>query len=248
MANKAWLIALGTSYLCTKIKDIKRVKLDEDININNINKNNNNLMIFLKDNNKCKDMLLLSIDRKNNIIKVIDFNSKFFINNKNLYNLYNNNGVIEVLKAIDNNKKLGISGFVTIDYKILKDCIDKIGGLEMKIATLDLKLVKGLELRKSDNGIYQLQGAEAVEFITNEKIGKTSEKHVRQKKVIRLLIDKIFMLNSKAFINTLSEIISQLETNLSVREVVSLGLICLKIGSNNILRTEVNSIEEKLIL
>ena len=61
-----------------------------------------------------------------------------------------------------------------------------------------------------------------------------ADKSKRLKRVLKILLDNVFELSKKDFINTISEIMTNIETSLSIKDLVSLGVYSLKLNSSDI--------------
>ncbi len=129
--------------------------------------------------------------------------------------------VNEDLKCYDN--------YIKVDYSIIKEYVDKINGLNLRITPRESRLLK-LEMNESNT--YNFNGEKLIEYLTLDYVG--ADKTKRLKRVLKIVLDNIFDLPKKDFINTISEIMANIETSLSIKDLVSLGVYSLKLNSSDI--------------
>ena len=199
MSNKKLLLTLGAGYICTHVSNMKRIKINEDLK--RYNNENEDLSIFILNNNIYENLLMLNFNKEKNKVKIANFYME-------LSEFYNKNGEIETIKLLNLKNSLYINNYIKFDYRIIKEYVDKINGLNLRITAREARLLK-LEMNESN----------------------TSK---RLKRVLKILLDNVFELSKKDFINTISEIMTNIETSLSIKDLVSLGVYSLKLNSSDI--------------
>lgn len=236
MLNKKLLLTLGAGYICTHISNVKKIKIDEDLKC--YNDKNRDLSIFILNNGIYENLIILNFDKKNNQIKIGNFQNE----KERLSKIYNEHKEIEIIKSLNLENNLSINNLIKFDYIILKEYVDKINGINLKITKREAKLLK---LEINEGNTYKFNGEKLIEYLSLDYIG--ADKVKRLKKVFKILLNNILNLSKKEFLNTISEIMSNIETSLSTKELVSLGLYTLKLNSSNI--EEYNfDIREKVLI
>ena len=236
MLNKKMLLTLGAGYICTHISNVKRIKINEDLNC--YNDKIGDLSIFILNNSIYENLIILNFDKENNQVKIGNFQNE----KERLSKIYNENNEIEIIKSLNLENNLSINNFIKFDYRIVKEYVDKINGINLRITPREAKLLK-LEMNESDT--YKFNGEKLIEYLSLDYVG--ADKVKRLKKVLKILLDNILNLSKKDLINTVSEIMSNIETSLSTKDLVSLGLYALKLNSSNI--EEYNfDIREKVLM
>ncbi|MGG7141903.1 hypothetical protein ACQPVP_00335 [Clostridium nigeriense] len=236
MLNKKLLLTLGAGYICTHISNVKKIKIDEDLKC--YNDKNRDLSIFILNNGIYENLIILNFDKKNNQIKIGNFQNE----KERLSKIYNEHKEIEIIKSLNLENNLSINNLIKFDYIILKEYVDKINGINLKITKREAKLLK---LEINEGNTYKFNGEKLIEYLSLDYIG--ADKVKRLKKVFKILLNNILNLSKKEFLNTISEIMSNIETSLSTKELVSLGLYTLKLNSSNI--EEYNfDIREKVLM
>lgn len=223
MSNKKVLLTLGAGYICTHVSNIKRVKVNEDLKC--YDNENEDLSIFILNNNIYENLLMINFNKENDKVKI----ANFYMNKNELSEFYNKNGEIETIKLLNLENDLSINNYIKFDYSIIKEYVDKINGLNLRITQRESRLLK-LEMNESNT--YNFNGEKLIEYLTLDYVG--ADKTKRLKRVLKIVLDNIFDLPKKDFINTISEIMANIETSLSIKDLVSLGVYSLKLNSSDI--------------
>lgn len=223
MSNKKLLLTLGAGYICTHVSNMKRIKINEDLK--RYNNENEDLSIFILNNNIYENLLMLNFNKEKNKVKI----ANFYMNKRELSEFYNKNGEIETIKLLNLKNSLYINNYIKFDYRIIKEYVDKINGLNLRITAREARLLK-LEMNESNTYIFN--GEKIIEYLTLDYVG--ADKSKRLKRVLKILLDNVFELSKKDFINTISEIMTNIETSLSIKDLVSLGVYSLKLNSSDI--------------
>lgn len=223
MSNKKLLLTLGAGYICTHVSNMKRIKINEDLK--RYNNENEDLSIFILNNNTYENLLMLNFNKEKNKVKI----ANFYMNKRELSEFYNKNGEIETIKLLNLENSLSINNYIKFDYRIIKEYVDKINGLNLRITAREARLLK-LEMNESNTYIFN--GEKIIEYLTLDYVG--ADKSKRLKRVLKILLDNVFELSKKDFINTISEIMTNIETSLSIKDLVSLGVYSLKLNSSDI--------------
>lgn len=222
MSNKKLLLTLDAGYICTHLSNVKRTKINEDLKC--YNNENEDLSIFILNNNTYENLLMLNFNKEKKV-KI----ANFYMNKRELSEFYNKNGEIETIKLLNLENSLSINNYIKFDYRIIKEYVDKINGLNLRITAREARLLK-LEMNESNT--YILNGEKIIEYLTLDYVG--ADKSKRLKRVLKILLDNVFELSKKDFINTISEIMANIETSLLIKDLVSLGVYSLKLNSSDI--------------
>ena len=135
-------------------------------------------------------MIILNFDKKNNQVKIGNFQNE----KEKLSKIYNEYNEIEIIKSLNLENDLSINNFIKFDYRILKEYVDKINGINLKITKREAKLLK---LEKNEGDTYKFNGEKFIEYLSLDYIG--ADKVKRLKKVFKILLDNILNLSKKSF-------------------------------------------------
>lgn len=239
VAKNKLLLTLGVGYLCTQLPNIKKVELNDDLEIFDLEKKQ--IIVFITEDNKCNSLIVIDLNSKSKKINLITLEKKLQSQNKSLVELYNENGVIEVIKNLNKNLKLSIQQYLKVDYMILEKIINDINGIE-----IDLKKEDKFQIGIKDKmDVCLLNGEQAIKYIKFKNKEGCTKKDKRQKKLFKNLINKLMESSPKEFINIMSKSLDSIETTMGTKELVTLGFLCIKIGVDNIEKIKIPSKNKK---
>ncbi|MGL4772958.1 MAG: LCP family protein [Clostridium sp.] len=230
MGKKSILLTLGAGYICTQISKVNRVEIKEDLGVCEDKSKNENIGVFITDKGLCDSMILMQINKGNNKINVVSFLKSCYVNDKKIGRVYNQVGPVKTIKFLNETFELAINNYVRLDYKIIEKMIDKVSGIEMDMAIDEVKENCYKEL---GDGMYLLTGREAIDYLKSKPLRRESKAH-KQKRVVKMITDKLMSVAPGELFAMISEGVPQVETSLKTRELVGLGISCLKIGMDNI--------------
>ncbi|MGL5152515.1 MAG: LCP family protein [Clostridium sp.] len=230
MAKKALLLTLGAGYICTQISKVNRVNITENLKVYEGKEGSENIGIFITDKGLCDSMILLQINKKKGRINVASFLKNCFVNDKKIGRVYNKDGVLKTIAFLNESFDLSINNYVKVDYTIIEKVIDKLGGITLELTDNE---VEGKNYKKIDGNKYVLTGRAGIEYLKEKTIRKES-KAKKQKRVVNSINKLILGGAISEFLSVISDVIPQVETSLKTRELVGLGISCLKIGTDKI--------------
>lgn len=132
------------------------------------------------------------------------------------------------LKAINNLLDMDIEYYVRVDYDLLKEVVDTIGGVEIYI-TEDTEFW--------DKGKHKFYGEEAVEFVRyragyyNQDFGRMASQQEFLKQVIVKMKDTN---NILSFSKMMKSGVDNIDTNMSIKELMSYALILKDVDTSKI--------------
>lgn len=189
--------------------------------------NRSDCIIIASVNNKTHDVKLVSVYR--------DTYVKIEGHGYNKINVaYAKGGAQLALKTLNANLDLNISEFVTVNFDVLSNAIDLLGGIDMKITNAELEYInyyindtnkwtgkKSKEIKKAGN--HHLDGVQAVAYCRiRYTAGGDYKRTERMRDVIEAMV-KVLKTKSLTEINKFAnEILPQVYTNLSTTDVLSL--------------------------
>lgn len=170
MSNKKLLLTLGAGYICTHVSNVRRTKINE--NLKCYNNENEDLSIFILNNNTYENLLMLNFNKEKNKVKI----ANFYMNKRELSEFYNKNGEIETIKLLNLENSLSINNYIKFDYRIIKEYVDKINGLNLRITAREARLLK-LEMNESNTYIFN--GEKIIEYLTLDYVGADKSKRLK---------------------------------------------------------------------
>jgi len=231
---------------------------DEDkINIFENNKSIINIALFGVDKRddeergRSDSIMILTIDPINNNIKLSSLmrDSKVSIkgyDENKLGHAYSYGGPELALHTINDNFRLNIRHFATINYGGLVKVIDSIGGVNVNIKPDELEMVnkyigdtahvEGIEWTPiSDPGYQLVTGVQAVGYSRIRKVGDGDyERTQRQRIVLSGIIRELTELSVLELPGVIKELAPYVETNITSSYMLKLGSSILNTGISDI--------------
>ena len=189
-------------------------------------------------------MILVSINKKSNKIIMTSIMRDIYLNipgyeNNRINAAYDYGGADLLLKTIQENLKIKINKYISVNFFTFIDIIDKLGGVNISVSQAELPVLnryiqeintlKGLspdngKLLSSGDNIHltgkQAMGFSRIRYVGNDDFGRTQ----RQRTILTQIINKLKGENIIQLNSTLNELLPDVTTNLSKGELFSLIL------------------------
>ncbi len=181
-------------------------------------------------------MMLVSIDNKSKKVKLTSFLRDLYVEipgvGKNKLNAsYSNGGAALTMQTIENNFRINIDKFVSIDVDSFAEIIDKMGGIEVNISQAEADEMNRVKHAQMSAGTNHMRGTLALYYsrirIIDSDFGRTN----RQRKVIGCMVDKLKSKNPIELSSLLHDYMGYVTTNLSDGEMLSLAASAMSIMS-----------------
>lgn len=248
------VICLGIGYFVydftsnLKVKDISSSNLQVN---ETIAQNVKNIALFGLDfgdtnNQRSDSIIILSIDYRHNSIKLssilrdsyvdIDKHGKDKINHAYVFG-----GPALAVSTLNKNFKMDIEDYVSVDFSQLIKLIDFVGGVTIDVSTQDFYHIQGIidstardvrvktqHLKKP--GVQVLNGLQAVSYSRIRKVGNGDfERTSRQREVLEALLKKALEIPITSYYGLVKQVLSIVETSLSLNEILQLASVAPKI-------------------
>ena len=192
-------------------------------------------------------IMIISVDRKHNKIKMTSIlrDSNVYIEgygNDKITHAYAYGGPELAVRAINENFKLDITDYVTVNFMRMAKIVDAFGGAKVEITDDEMNEINSnLRMTASQNAnsgvteadyLYQsgnvlLNGNQAVAYSRIRYIGNDDARAGRQQKVMSGLITRVKEISKLEYPNLIREVSSESETSLSFTDVLGLSPIML---------------------
>lgn len=184
-------------------------------------------ILIVSINNETKEVKLASVYRDSylsadgkNYTKITDY--------------FRQNGAEKTVGLLNKNLDLDISEYVTINFAVVVDVINAVGGIEMTITKADLKYINDYieEIRDvtgihsnllTKTGTYTLDGAQALAYARIRYIGTDIDRTNRQRIVLSKAFEKIKTMNVLQLNSLVDKVLPKVQTTLSPNEVIKLA-------------------------
>lgn len=173
-------------------------------------------------------MMLVSIDNKNKKVKLTSFLRDLYVEiptiGKNKLNAsFSNGGAALTMQTIENNFRINIDKFVTIDVDSFAEIIDKMGGIEVNISQAEADEMNRVKDAQMSAGTNHMRGTLALYYSRIRIIDSDFNRTNRQRKVIGCMVDKLKSKNPIELSSLLHDYMGYVTTNLSDGEMLSLA-------------------------
>lgn len=169
-------------------------------------------------------MMLMSIDTKNNTIKLTSFLRDLWVYIPGYYNSklnasYAFGGPQLTVDTIESNFKTDIDHFILVDFEMFEQIIDSLGGVTVDITEKEAKYLTSDTRVKVSAGENTLSGEWALIYARIRKLDSDFNRTGRQRKVITAIIEKATKSNPLTLAAMVSKIMPLIETDISPLEL-----------------------------
>lgn len=200
-----------------------------------------------KDEESRSDSIIVaSIDQKHNKIKLSSIMRDTYVNvagygMTKITHAYAYGGPQLAVKTLNENFKLDIKDYVTVDFFSLEKIIDSLGGVTIDVREEELPYinsymseVSNIEKEKITNitnaGKVNLNGMQAVAYSRIRYIGNDFERTERQRKVLTEMLNKIQAAGLIKYPSIVNTLLPYVETSISKGDMLSMGVNILSLG------------------
>lgn len=192
------------------------------------------------DSGRSDAMIILSINEKSKKIILTSLLRDVYLKipgrkNNRINAAYSYGGATLLIETIEENFKIDIDKYVSIDFYAFIDAVDSIDGINLEITEKDIPIINyyikeinqhyGIDentdlLTKA--GSYSFNGKQTLGFVRNRYNGTDFRRTERQREVIQKVFDKIKGLKLSRIKQLLDKVLPQVTTNLTKKKIVSL--------------------------
>ncbi len=145
-------------------------------------------------------MIILSLNRINKAINLVSLSRAAYVaipghKNSRLNHAYEYGGPNLLIQTIEQNYKIRIDNYITVDFDSFSKIVDTIGGVDIYMTNAELNYLKGLfraqgiDISKGA-GTYHLNGELALGYARTRKIDADRNRTQRQRNVLVQIIKK----------------------------------------------------------
>jgi len=184
-------------------------------------------------------MMVASIDNETKEVKVISIYRDTPMRQEDgeiqkANHAYFAGGPQEAISMLNRNLDLDIQDYVTVDFKVLSDVIDLLGGLEIEVTAAEAEemnnyigetaMVAGKDAIYVSEGLQTLDGVQAVTYARIRKnVGGDYARTERQQIVIQKIVAKVKQTDLITINAIIDEVFSQVSTSFTLAEIVKLA-------------------------
>lgn len=234
--------AFGAYRYINRVKNVKLQGSNEDLKISqeteekSIKENIENILLLGvdKEENATDTIMILSLDKDDNTAKLTSIMRDMYVDqgegkaNKINY-AYHYGGVEGTVSTLNELFNLDIKKYALIDFDGLVKIIDYLGGINLNITEKERQLCGA-----SKAGNVLLNGEEALAFSRIRKIDSDFVRTSRQREVMLAILKKCKDIPLTSYPSVISDLSSNVQTNLSTMEILSIAKYLLVLDMNNL--------------
>lgn len=180
--------------------------------------------------------ILLSINKNSKTINMVSFLRDTYLDiptvgKSKLNAAFSNGGAALTMQTLENNYRINIDKYVSIDFENFQKVIDKIGGLDVNMSKEAARYENKIMGSHLKAGVNHLNGRlclyyARMRYVTPDADGRDDfARTARQRRIITLLINKMKSLNPVEANKIVYDNLNNVKTNLSDSELVYLASV-----------------------
>lgn len=226
-------LATGWSFINNKLNKINYDDIDENtIEVSEGVKEKlsdyRNIVLFGVDNadsysGRSDCIILLTLNEKTNEVQMTSIYRDTYVEVPNhgytkINHAYAYGGAALAMSTINRNLDLDITEYATINFNVVKDVVDKVGGVKLQITSAEATQIPGI----SKAGTYTLTGEQALAYGRIRKIDTDYKRTERMRTVIEAVFNKVKKMSVSEMNNLLDSILPEVHTNIKKNEITDL--------------------------
>lgn len=249
----AAILALGIiayAWLSNLLGNVNKGHLNSDLGINSeidefIDEEVKNIALFgldtREDNNSGRSdaIIVLSIDRKNNAIKMTSIARDTYITFESgrkdkITHAWAYGKANLSVKTLNQNFGLDITDYVSVNFYGFAEIINYIGGVTIDISEAEMKVMNnkyipyidklGIECEPiKEAGVQLVNGGQALAYARDRYTGSDIERGSRQREVLKAMFDKAKKINPIKYPKLIEMVLEECTTTLDSKEMMSIG-------------------------
>lgn len=124
-------------------------------------------------------------------------------------------GASLAMSTINRNLDLNITEFVTINFNVVEDVVDAVGGIKIKLTSAEVSQIPGI----TRSGTQTLNGAQALAYGRIRKIDTDYQRTERMRTVINAVFNKVKKMSVTELNKLANKILPKVKTNIKKSEI-----------------------------
>ncbi|WP_160721994.1 LCP family protein [Isachenkonia alkalipeptolytica] len=221
---------VGALYLLDRIEREEIARDDESLGIEEEGSRGvTNIAVFGIDSaegmrGRSDAIMIVTLDENNDKIKITSIMRDSYVEipgrgMDKVNHAYAFGGPELAIKTLNQNFRLDIRDFVSVNFNSMPAIIDAMGGIEQEITDREATQIKGLER----GGTYTLTGRQALDFSRIRKIDSDFERTRRQRDVMEATIQKGLNAPVTSYPGMMNDIFPHMTTNMSSNYMLNMA-------------------------
>ena len=223
-------IAVGYNFINSKLNKINYEEIDEnEIEVTEEVKEElsgyRNIVLFGIDDadgytGRSDCIIIFSIDQKTKNVKMTSIYRDTYVEvpghgYTKINHAFAYGGATLAMSTINRNLDLNITEYVTINFQVVKDVVDSVGGVKIDVTSKEATQIPGI----TSAGTYNLTGEQALAYGRIRKIDTDYQRTERMRTVIEKVFSKIKKMSPLEMNKLADKILPELHTNITKSEI-----------------------------
>ena len=223
-------IAVGYNFINSKLNKINYEEIDEnEIEVTEEVKEElsgyRNIVLFGIDDadgytGRSDCIIIFSIDQKTKNVKMTSIYRDTYVEvpghgYTKINHAFAYGGATLAMSTINRNLDLNITEYVTINFQVVKDVVDSVGGVKIDVTSKEATQIPGI----TKAGTYNLNGTQALAYGRIRKIDTDYQRTERMRTVIEKVFSKIKKMSPLEMNKLADKILPELHTNITKSEI-----------------------------
>lgn len=192
-------------------------------------------------------MVLAVFNTRQQTLKLISFMRDMYVRipgkgHSRLNAAYVYGGPDLLVKTINENFSVSIDGYLAVDFGLMAQLVDAIGGIDMVVLPEELKPLNGIlqyyHFQRGmpedagllqESGLVHLTGEQAMSYARIRKIDSDFMRVERQQKVLAVIYQKLLTLDPSVLHDCVKRFAMEVKTNVTLSEALDLSLKVLSV-------------------
>lgn len=236
---------VGIGFYINKMSKLDYVEINENeieisSEVENKLENYRNIALFGLDSEhgfsgRSDNIIIISLNEETNEVKMVSVYRDTYVKvdghgYTKINHAYAYGGAKLAMNTLNKNLDLNISEFVTINFDIVKDVVDAVGGVRIKVTAAEATQISGL----SKAGTYTLNGEQALAYGRTRNVDSDYQRTERMRTVLQAVFNKVKGMSLTKLNKLVDKILPQVKTNIKMGEITELltKLPSIKIGDS----------------
>lgn len=199
-----------------------------------------NIVLFGVDNvngynGRSDNIIILSLNEETNEAKMVSVYRDTYVKidghgYTKINHAYAYGGPQLAMSTINKNLDLNIKEFITVNFKVVEDVVDAVGGIKITVTSAEATQIPGI----SKAGTYNLNGEQALAYSRIRKTDSDYQRTERMRTVLTGVFNKVKGMSLTKLNKLVDEILPKVKTNIKMAEITEMltKLASIKIGTS----------------
>lgn len=185
-------------------------------------------------------ILIVSLNKDTKEVKMVSvYRDSYLCYEDNKYtkltDIYRKYGPEKTVSVLNKNLDLDISEYVTVNFEVVADVVNYVGGIQVDIGKADIQYINGYIQENTKvtgikssyitkAGTYNLDGIQALAYARIRYVGTDINRTERQREVLTKTFEKVKKMNAVQLNGLIDKVLPKVQTTISSSEIIKLAV------------------------